>query len=181
MKIAPSFLALALMAGFAVGASAQTAASAPAVRADVKAEAKLNKLPAGESPAASDKASAVKSTKARADVKEEIRKAVKAGETPKAGEVAASGAMASSAKSTKARADVKAEAKASVKAGAVPAGEAERQPRARTVGADEVGAPVRDVRQPLADRARRRRGRPGAPRGGQRAGVQCRHDGRRCS
>ena len=86
MKTALSVIAAAAAALFVQGALAQDAASAPKSRAEVKAEAKANKTPAGEAGQAPKKEA--KSTKTKAERKAETQKARKEGKLAPAGETA---------------------------------------------------------------------------------------------
>lgn len=130
MKTALTVLAAA-SAMFAQGAFAQ-AASMPASRADVKAEAATARTPAGEGPGAMTKAPSTTSSKTRMERKGETAQAAQAGELKPAGP--ATGAkeqMAEQKKpSTKTRMERKAETNAAVKAGAtIPAGEGPDAPK----------------------------------------------------
>ena len=110
MKIALSVVATAVAALFTQVAVAQDAASAPKSRAEVKAEAKANKTPAGEAGVAPAKEP--KSTKSKAERKAETAEARKARELAPAGDVggekSAAGPKASKADIQKARAERKA-------------------------------------------------------------------------
>ena len=127
MKNALTVLAAAAVALFAQGAFAQDAASAPKSRADVKAEAKGSKTPAGE--AGQAPAKEPKSTMTKAERKAETQKAKQAHELAPAGEAAgekaaASGVKASKADIQKARAERKAKTAEARKEGKLaPAGE----------------------------------------------------------
>ena len=119
------------MAVFSQGVLAQ--ASAPATRAEVKAEAKTGALaPAGEGPGAMGKQPSTMSDKSRADRKATTKSDRAAGDLKPAGEAAKPvNAMAKDDKADKntgsntTRADRKAQTKAEVKAGKTrPAGEA---------------------------------------------------------
>ena len=86
MKTALSVVAAAAVALFAQATFSQDAASAPKSRADVKAEAKANKTPAGE--AGQAPAKLPKSDKTKAERKAETAKLRKEGKLAPAGEVA---------------------------------------------------------------------------------------------
>ncbi len=130
MKNALTIVAAVGAAMFAQGSFAQ--ASAPASRADVKAEtmaaAKEKKLtPAGEGATPTDKA-ATKSTMSAAERKAATKAAAKEKKLTPAGE--AGPVAAAPAGSAAARADVKAETKAAVKAGTTTrAGEGPEAPK----------------------------------------------------
>lgn len=118
-------VAAAAFAVFAQGAFAQ-AASSP-MRADVKADAKTGKQPAGEGTAAMSSGASGVSTKSRMERKDETKAAAKSGGMSPAGDAAdmKSDKAAKNASTTKTRAERKAETKADAKAGKIqPAGEA---------------------------------------------------------
>ena len=113
MKTALSVVAAAAVALFTQATFAQDAASAPKARADVKAEAKANKTPAGE--AGQAPAKLPKSDKTKAERKAETAEAKKAHELAPAGETAGEKATPGTEKvsksdKAKARAERKAEA-----------------------------------------------------------------------
>jgi len=116
MKSALSVLAAAAAALFAQGAFAQDAASAPKSRADVKAEAKGSKTPAGEAGMAPAKES--KSTKTKAERNAETAEAKKAHELAPAGDTAGEKATPATEKVSK---EEKAKARAERRAAAAKA------------------------------------------------------------
>ena len=119
-------VAAAVAALFAQASFAQTAA--PATRADVKAEAKANKTPAGEAQNPIGGTPTGKSTKTRAERKAETRAANKGKQLTPAGERGPAPAAATGPAA--ARPDVKAETKAAVKAGTtIKAGEGPDAPK----------------------------------------------------
>jgi hypothetical protein len=127
MKFAPSVFTFALISAFAVGASAQTAASSP-TRAEVKAEAaaanKAGKIPTGqESVVGQDMPKKPGNTGDRAAVKDETKAANKAGTIPSGQEAVVGQDMPKKPKSEANRATVKAEAASANKAGTIPTGQ----------------------------------------------------------
>lgn len=120
--IASATIATVSLLAHAQAPEPSQAASKPATRAEVKAEArtanKAGEIARGEGDLS--KAATVKSKKARAAVKSEAKTANVAGEIPR-GDM--DSAKTEAAKSTMPRADVKAEAKAATKADAIKKGE----------------------------------------------------------